>query len=457
MEVFMRKYKTIAFTWLFLSFIVAAAVQAEVKFDDYFVDQTMRIDYYHMADKTTEFFSLDKIYLQGKWAGSLNSLGEPFDIGLYYIKIYDDVSGTPIYSKGFNSYCSEYITTDMAANGVKRTFHETALIPFPKKNIKFTIERRDRENRLNRIFSQVIDPRSIEINKESLVEGVAVYDILKNGDPHNKADLAFIAEGYTSTEAVKFKQDVERVSGELFKLEPYKSHKADFNIYGLFKASRESGPDEPREGVFKNTAVGASFNALGLDRYMLAEENRAMRDIAAHAPYDAIIIIVNSRRYGGGGIYNAYCCFTSDDEWNVYLFLHEFGHSFGGLADEYYGSPVSYNEFYPKGIEPVEPNITALLDPANLKWKRLLKKGATIPTPWGKEEYEKLPGKDKTAFLQSRAQKLKSTVGAFEGAGYTARGLYRPMLNCLMFSKGVIPYCKVCEEAISKVIGYYTL
>ncbi len=289
------------------------------------------------------------------------------------------------------------------------------------------------------------------------MDGVIVYEILKNGDPHNKADLAFIAEGYTPAEEGKFKQDVERVAGELFKQEPYKSHKAGFNIYGLFKASRERGPDEPREGIFKNTAVGASFNALGLDRYMLTEENRAMRDIAAHVPYDAIVIIVNSQRYGGGGIYNSYCCFTSANEWTAYLFLHEFGHSFSGLADEYYGSTVSYNEFYPRGFEPTDPNITALLDPANLKWKHLVKKGTPIPTPWGKEEYEKLPIKDQAAYFQSRSQKLKSMVGAFEGAGYTATGLYRSMLNCIMFSKGVMPYCKVCEDAISKVIGYYTL
>lgn len=453
----MRKYKIIAFSWMLFCFIFLSAEQPVVNFNDYFVDQTMRIDYYHMADKTTEFISLDKAYLQGKWAGSLNSLNEPFENGLYYIKIYDDISGTLIYSKGFSSYCGEYITTNMAAEGLKRTFHETALIPFPQKKIKFIVERRNRQNQLGVIFSQVIDPESSEINKESLIAGVTVYEILKNGDPHHKVDLAFIADGYTLKEEVKFKQDVERVAGEFFKQEPYKSRKTDFNIYGLFKVSRESGPDEPREGVFKNTAVGASFNALGLDRYMLTEENRAMRDIAGHVPYDAIVIIVNSQRYGGGGIYNTYCCFTSDNEWTVYLFLHEFGHSFSGLADEYYGSPVAYNEFYPKGIEPIDPNITALLDPANLKWKHLATKGTPIPTPWGKEEYEKLSREEKVAFFQSRSRKLKSTVGAFEGAGYTAAGLYRPMLNCIMFSKGTMPYCKVCEDTISKVIGYYSL
>ena len=445
------------FTWLLLFFIVTTAAQAQIKFDDYFLDQSMRIDYYHMADKTTEFISLDKIYLQGKWAGNPNSLTEPFDNGYYYIKIYDVDSNALLYSKGFSSYCSEYMTTDMAAKGIKRTFHETALIPFPKKSIKFVLERRDRQNQLNPIFYQIIDPQSIEINKESLADGVTVYEILKNGDPHNKVDLAFIAEGYTSTEERKFKLDVERMSEELFNQEPFKSNKSNFNINGLFKASKESGPDEPEEGIFKCTAVGTSFNALGLNRYMLTEENRAIRDIAAHAPYDAIVIIVNSQRYGGGGIYNSYCCFCSDNEWTPYLFLHEFGHSFGGLADEYYVSNVAYNDFYPKGVEPTEPNITALLDPLNLKWKNLVKKGTPIPTPWGKEEYEKLIGQDQAYFLQSRKTKLKNMVGAFEGAGYSAAGLYRPMLNCIMFSKGVIPYCKVCENAIATVIRYYTL
>ena len=174
------------------------------------------------------------------------------------------------------------------------------------------LERRDRQNQLNPIFYQIIDPQSIEINKESLADGVTVYEILKNGDPHNKVDLAFIAEGYTSTEERKFKLDVERMSEELFNQEPFKSNKSNFNINGLFKASKESGPDEPEEGIFKCTAVGTSFNALGLNRYMLTEENRAIRDIAAHAPYDAIVIIVNSQRYGGGGIYNSYCCFCSE-------------------------------------------------------------------------------------------------------------------------------------------------
>jgi hypothetical protein len=260
----MKKFQAAVFSCFVLIFIQIGAAQTPIKFDDYFNDQTMRIDYYHMADKTTEFITIDKIYLQGAWAGNTNVLNEPFDNGSYCIKISDPDTDILLYSKGFSSYCSEYITTDMAAKGIKRTFHESALLPYPKKNIKFVLERRDRENRLNPIFSQIIDPLSNSINKEPLIESVSIYEILKNGDPHHKVDLAFIAEGYTATEEEKFKNDVKRMSNELFKLEPFQSHKVDFNIYGLFKSSRDQGPDEPIEGFYRNTAVGTSFNALGL-------------------------------------------------------------------------------------------------------------------------------------------------------------------------------------------------
>ncbi|MGD2088186.1 MAG: M64 family metallopeptidase [Candidatus Aminicenantes bacterium] len=448
--------KTMFFLFLFLFF--TASIHLHADFRDYFVDKTMRIDYYHTADKTTEIISIDKIYLQapgtGIWAGNPDALIDPFNNGQYYIKVYAEATGQLIYSRGFNSYCGEYITTDMAANGIKKTYHETALIPYPKKKIKFTLERRDKQNQLHPIFEQVIDPASIDIHKEPLTEGVTVFEILKNGPSHGKVDLAILAEGYTKAEAEKFKTDLDTITKIFFNHEPYKSYKNSFNVYGVFKPSRESGMDEPTHGIYKNTAVGAAFNALGLYRYMLTEENRALRDIAAHVPYDTIIIMVNSKRYGGGGIYNTYCLFSLEEEWFQYLLLHEFGHSFAGLGDEYYASQVAYNEFYPKGVEPTEPNITALLDPKNLKWQHLVTKGIKIPTPWEKEKYDQMDDAGKNAHLAKKEYQNK--VGAFEGAGYSSKGLYRPMVNCMMFSRANIPYCKVCEAAIIKVIQHYT-
>ncbi len=319
--------------------------------------------------------------------------------------------------------------------------------------------------------------------------------MLYSGDPHVKVDVAIIGEGYAKKDEAKFDKDLERFTKIFFSQEPYKSMKDKFNIYGVFKASEESGVSEPTHGSFKNTLLGATFNSLGSERYLLTENVFKLHDVAGNVPYDAIYIMVNHKRYGGGGIYNFYCTFTSDNEWAAYVFLHEFGHSFTGLADEYYTSDVSYNDFYPKGVEPVEPNITALLNPKNLKWKDLASPGIEIPTPWKKAEFDSMDyawqkqrramnskiaeltrndapkaeinklqkeynetDKEHQAKIDEffHASKFWGKVGAFEGAGYSAKGLYRPMLDCIMFSKGVKPFCKVCEASIKKVIESYT-
>lgn len=448
--------KTLLSVILLIILALPAISQGQPAFDSYFIDATMRVDYYHVGDSATEFIAIDKIYKQGTWAGPTVELLDPFNNGRYYVKIYDSTTKTEIYSRGFDNYFGEYKTTTPAAKGIKHAYHETALIPFPKNKIIFTMEVRQRDNSMKKFFSQEIDPAAIAIDKGPLVAGVKVEKKFYSGDPHHKVDLAFIAEGYSADEEALFQQDLERTLEAFFKQEPYRSHKRSFNLYSLFKASQDSGVDEPRKGLFKNTAVESSFNALGLERYLLTEGNKPLRDIAAHAPYDAVIIVVNSKRYGGGGIYNFYCVYTQDEIWQDYLFLHEFGHSFAGLGDEYYASEVAYNDFYPKGIEPTEPNITALLDPANLKWKHLLKPGTVIPTPWDKEKYDKLKrnSPEKQAHLEQK--KFKNLVGAFEGAGYASKGLYRPMADCIMFTKGGKPYCQVCEAHIIKVIEHYT-
>ena len=227
---------------------------------------------------------------------------------------------------------------------------------------------------------------------------------------------------------------------------------------------------------------------------LLTEDNRAVRDIAANVPYDALVIMVNHDRYGGGGIYNLFCTFTAHSDWSDYLLLHEFGHSFAGLADEYYSSSVAYNDFYPRGYEPEEANITALLDPDDLKWGDLVDPETELPTPWGKEVYDQ----EDTAYQEERkllneaiakastsgapAEKVAElednearhaaihaqwaqeylarsrwagTIGAFEGAGYSSTGLYRPALDCLMFSRRVQPFCQVCERAVKEMVLQY--
>jgi hypothetical protein len=468
--------------------------KSQEEFDRHFVDKTMRIDYFHIGDAQEEMVTLDQVYEYGIWAGNLSNLIDPFDNGRYYAKIYDISSGELIFSKGFDSYFGEYKTTAHALDGIKRTYHETVLIPFPKDKIKFTLEVRDRENELRPFFSHEIDPASVDVKKDPLIQNVKVFEMRKNGNPHNKVDVAIVAEGYTKQEEEKLRQDFRRFTDVFFSSEPYKSYADRFNVYGVFKPSEDIGCDEPRMGIFKNTALGATFNSLGSERYLLTENNRALRDVAAHVPYDDLYIMVNHKRYGGGGIYNLYCTFTADNQWYKYLFLHEFGHSFAGLADEYYTSSVAYNDFYPRGVEPTEANITALLDPDHLKWKEFVSEGIDVPTPWEKEAFDKMDLayqkirteiNDKIALLkrsnalqeeiakvEQESEKLSKDhadkvdaylaksrytgkIGAFEGAGYSSEGLYRPMLDCLMFTKGDKPLCKVCEMAVIRIIRFY--
>ncbi|MDH4197454.1 MAG: IgA Peptidase M64 [Candidatus Aminicenantes bacterium] len=483
---------------LVLAFVALPGVllaQAPVPFADHFVDRTMRVDYYHAGNAEEESVTVDRIYDQGLWAGSRTVLVDPFNFGRYRIVVADAATGTTLFSKGFDSYFGEYKTSEPALRGVRRTYHESALLPFPKKKVKFTIERRDRQNRFQPFFSQEVDPADPTISRERPAADVRVFDLRRSGDPHVKVDLAFVAEGYTAAEEAKLRADLDRFVGILSKLEPYRSHLDAFNLYGVWRPSAESGCDEPSYGIYKTTAVGATFDSLGSERYVLTEDNRALRDIAARVPYDALVIMINHKRYGGGGIYNAFCTFTTDNQWHEYLFLHEFGHSFAGLGDEYYSSEVAYNDFYPRGVEPAEPNLTALLDPQALKWRNLVTAGTPVPTPWEKAAYDKMDeayqkvrremnariaklkregaslaevtkaeeeserlsrenGRKVDAFLG--ASKFRGQVGAFEGAGYSSAGLFRPAVDCLMFTRGTKPLCRVCEAAVLKMIQAYS-
>jgi hypothetical protein len=482
--------------FFFLILSISILPQNNPKFEEYFLDETFRIDYFHIGDAKTEMITVDKMFRYGIWAGSLNHLVDNLNNGKYYVKIYDLATKKLIYSKGFDTLFGEYASSDDGVNGIVKSFHESAIIPFPKKKIMFALEKRNEQNLLEEFFRVEVDPASIYIIKDKVSD--ATVEILKpvnNGDPHNKVDIAILAEGYTKSEREKFENDLKRFVDFFFEDEPYKSQKNNFNIYGVFKPSEESGTDLPGADIFVKTVLNTTFWTLGSERYLMTEDNLSMRNLAAHVPYDAIYIQVNHPRYGGGGIYNQYCTYTTDNQFAKYLFVHEFGHSFTGLADEYYTSDVAYNDFFKPTVEPVEPNITALMDPKNIKWKKYLSSGIEVPTPWEKEEFDRFsyewlkernrlnsfiselkrnraPESEIKAAEEEYAMKDKkqsekvdkyltgskfwNKVGAFEGAGYQPKGIYRPMIDCIMFSKGDKPFCKVCEEAIKEVIGSYT-
>ncbi|MFP4619909.1 MAG: M64 family metallopeptidase [Bacteroidales bacterium] len=482
---------------LLILFPLAFSVKAEPAFDKYFTGNTMRVDFFMTGDSEELTISPDQIYREGRWPGNPDRLIDRLNNGNYYIKIYSLIDNKLIFSKGFNCIFGEYQTTSPAKEGEKRTFIETVRFPYPESPFTLVIEKRNRKNILEPVFSRTIDPDNENIIREEPDPRDQVYNVLKNGDPRKKVDLVFIAEGYTAKEWGKFKKDADHFTEVLFRAEPFKSHEHLFNVYGAFRPSVESGVDHPTRQIFRNTSLDASFNALNLPRYLLVGDRIAMRDVASVVPYDAIIVMANTERYGGGGIYNNYTIFTADDGRSETTFMHELGHGFGGLADEYFSSTVSYEDYYPEGVEPTESNITALLDTNQIKWEEHLSPDIPVPTPWGqdkimklrdqqeankeemKEKIEKLINEgasedDKNGIREQYSEmndsldreveqirdkyrrKYEGKIGVFEGAGYQAKGLYRSEIGVHMFDSEDFTYGPVSEAAIMKVIRRYT-
>ena len=485
------------FLFLILScLILSVGVNAGERFDNYFQDKTLRIDYFRIGNADTQFVTLDHSYEYGIWAGSRIHLLDEFNRGQNYARIYDAKSGQLIFSKGFGSFFDEYASGPDGLSGVMRAYHESLLIPTPKDTFRLVLEVRNKNNEMMPVFSTTLDPAATGIiRREPADPGVEIIKSHESGDPHGKVDVVILGDGYAAGDRAKFLSDLQDFTDIMFSQEPYKSRKNAFNFYGVYKPSVDSGIDEPRAGIFKNTVLSTTFNSLGSERYVMTEDNKALRDLAAHVPYDAIYIMVNHKRYGGGGIYNLFCTFTSDNQFRKYLFIHEFGHSFGGLADEYYTSSVTYGDLYLRGVEPTEPNITAQTRFENLKWRDLVDKNTLIPTPWEKKDFDTmdLAWQERRRAMNDHIAELKRThapenkiieaenmyikedrehsdkvdrylaasafvgmVGAFEGAGYISEGMYRPMLDCIMFTKGDKPFCKVCDRSIVEIIEHYT-
>lgn len=483
----MKAYASLYFVLVLL--VLQGNAQSSVEFDEYFLDKTMRVDYYQTGDSDESYFSLDQIYQYDKWAGNPVKLTDQMNSGMYYVQVFDLATNKMIYSRGFATLFGEYMTTSQAKNNIKGTYHETILIPYPRSTVVFAILGRDDKNLLKPVFSTTIDPADVNIIKEKPDRSDIVFTFLQNGSPHDMVDLVFVAEGYTYEEKDKFKGDVEHFIHVLLNTEPFKKYKKRFNISGILRASAESGVDEPTKGIFKNTAVNASYNALGTPRYLLIDDTKTLHDIACAVPHDAVITLTNTTRYGGGGIYNNYTIFTADDDRSETIFLHEFGHGFANLADEYFGSSVSYNEFYPPGREPHEPNITLMLDPKNIKWKHLLTPGIEIPTYWGQDQIEDLKRqiselqeeqkdipeearkhndnisntapndtekkintlKQEIADIEKKYQEMyEGKIGVFEGAGYSSKGIYRSEVRIGFFRDG--EYNKVSQSAIEQMI-----
>jgi hypothetical protein len=455
-------------------------------FDNNFTNATMRVDYYHIGTKGQEQITLDRVYEENVWAGSKVNLLDTLNLGDCFVKVSDLQTNMLLYSRGYSTVFGEWQTTEEALSGTWRTFHETVRFPYPKRKVIVSFLKRDKFVAIGEmmafreVVSFVIDPNSpTTINREKRQNPFKIFDVMVNGPIEKKVDILILGDGYAKEDIEKFRKDAKHFTEQLFSYQPFKKHKNDFNVRAIEVISDESGIDKPDQNVWKHTALGTMYNTFGSARYVLTEENKAMRDIADAAPYDFITILVNDNRYGGGGIFNLYTtCFTkpakAGQEWEMdYVYVHEFGHCFGGLGDEYYSSQVSYVDFYPKGVEPWEPNVTRTNTKDNLKWHTLTLLDTPIPTPWQKAKYdsiETLRGKlDRLAsdYYEKREGLMKSAsdilkdpkwigiVGAFEGSGYTSKDMYRPAIDCKMFALNPVDFDPVCAAAIERMIEMY--
>ena len=454
--------------------------QSTFQFDSVFRDKTMRVDYYHTGDATHEIISLERVVSDGPWAGSRSHLLDDLGYGKYFFEVLDAESGQVIYSRGFASLYGEWETT-AEAKAMSRTYHESLRFPWPQRPVRVVLKKRDAHYAFQPLAEFGIDPGARSVNPADLPPIGDAWKLFENGPPGDKVDIVLLGEGYSEAELPKFHADAKRLIDELFAVEPFKSRKSDFNVWAIDVPAAESGVSRPHSGKYRRNPVGAQYSIFDSERYLLTYDNRTLRDVLSAAPYDFMGILVNEKQYGGGGIYNSQMATAVDSDFSDYVFIHEFGHHFAGLGDEYYTSDVAYETGAAVHPEPWEPNITALHDPAKLKWGDLVARGTPLPTPWDKEKYEEhsrqvreqrrelierqapesqfdalFHEQRKTETRLLASMKFSGKVGAFEGASYEPKGLYRPQIDCIMFSRNEVGFCRVCQRAIDHVIDLYS-
>jgi hypothetical protein len=418
--------------FLLILLILPLLSAGQADFSRYFKNKSLRFDFLLGGNSKEVVVYPQQMKQEPHWAGSKTNLIDSFGYGTYRFRVFDLKSDNLIFSKGFSTLFQEWQTT-AESKKTKRTFYQAAIFPFPKNEVRLEIDARQWEGDLKNIYKTEIDPDDYFILKEEPAD-FETFNVLENGKPENRVDIVILAEGYTSDEMQKFADDARRVTGYLFNEEPFKSEKKNFNVRAVFSPSKNSGTDIPGEGIYKNTRFNSTFYTFDSPRYLTTGDMRSVYDAAAVVPYEHIYVLVNTKQYGGGGFYNFLSVCSSDNQLTKEVFVHEFGHGFAGLGDEYYTSDVAYEDFYNLKVEPWEPNITTMVN-FESKWKAMIPDSIPIPTP--------------------RKMKYINSVGAFEGGGYMAEGIFSPMMDCRMKSNEAKEFCPVCQEAIRKVIRFH--
>ncbi|MFC5511432.1 M64 family metallopeptidase [Massilia jejuensis] len=466
---------SLLFRWLVAASVLihcAAHAQTQAR------PATVRVDYTHSGNALSDTYALEQVLIEPlPWPGDTARSLDNTNRGQNRVEVADAKTGDLLYSRDFSTIFGEWRTTEEASR-ISRSFSESVRFPKPDRPVKVRILKRDDRNAFSVAWSVEVDTDAPDVARKQPPAPAAPIPIHVSGPSPRKVDLLVLGDGYTQAEMKKFELDARRLAAHLFTVSPFKERAADFNVWALAVATSESGVSRPSAGVHRASKLGTRYDIFGSERYVLTLDNRALREIAQHAPYEFIEILVNNETYGGGGIFGQFSTAAAGNEWAPYLFVHEFGHHFAGLADEYYTSPVAYAASSAR-MEPWEPNVTALRDPNQLKWKRHVKAGTSLPTPWPKAAYEEAsrayqkrraalraqnrPESEMNALFREdlartnalfAKQAHRHTIGAFEGANYEASGYYRPAMQCIMFDRSEA-FCPVCQDGIADVIDLY--
>lgn len=402
-------------------------------FGDYFIDQTLRLDYIFSGNANAQDISLLAYYKIPGWYGKRHRLAETPMKGNGTITVRDLATGRVIYKHSFSSLFQEWLSYPQAQESGKRAFENVSLIPMPKKPVEVSLELRNSRHDVIASMTQRIDPHDILMTPLG-EQGILPYTTLQAPKDSSRAiHIAFVAEGYTEDEMEDYMADAHKAVESIFGHEPFKSLRDRFSIIAVRSPSAESGASIPSKGIWRDTALGSHFDTFYSERYLTTLHLRKLHDLLAGTPYEHIIVLVNTPHYGGGGILNSYNLSMTKHPAFVPVVTHEFGHSFAGLADEY-AYEAEQIPMYPTDVEPWEQNITTLKE-FSAKWADLLPaEVSAIPTP----------------------EECNYPVGVYEGAGYSLKGVYRPSMDCRMRTNSNPEFCPVCQRAIREVINFYT-
>ena len=419
---------------LFLLCLIAVSSTRAQVFADHFADKTLRVDYIFNGNASGQAICLDGLSALPTWAGRKHHLAELPLQGNGQIVMRNAASGKTIYTTSFSSLFQEWLETDEARN-VTKGFENTFLLPYPLQPVEIEITLLDPRRNVRASMKHIVHPNDVLIEQKGNSHITPHKYLLHNDSPEKCIDVAILAEGYTLQEMQTFYEDADIACKSIFDHEPFKSMKKRFNVVAVASPSTDSGVSVPRLNEWKHTAFSSHFSTFYSDRYLTTSRVKAIHDALAGIPYEHIIILANTEEYGGGGIYNSYTLTTAHHPMFRPVVVHEFGHSFGGLADEYFYDNDVMTDTYPLDIEPWEQNISTQVDFA-AKWKDMLSENTPVPTP--ADVSENYP------------------TGVYEGGGYSAKGIFRPAENCRMRTNEYPAFCPVCQRALRRIIEFYT-